>query len=150
MNTADRSLVQLDAALRRRFAFEEMMPQPQLLKITSDNINLNKLLTAINKRITCLLDREHQIGHSCFMKLNENSNVEDVQIIFKQHIIPLLQEYFFDDYDSIKSVLNGVFLREENNQFSNGRKIFSIEVSNDPEDYQKIYNTAATDMTDNG
>ena len=102
MNTADRSLVQLDAALRRRFRFEEMMPNPKLLGVV-DNVDLNKLLTAINDRICALIDREHQIGHSYFMNVKTIGDLKDT---FKYEIIPLLQEYFYEDYENILKVLN--------------------------------------------
>lgn len=139
MNTADRSLVQLDAALRRRFTFEEMMPRPSLLKTTKDGINLIKMLETINKRITALSDREHQIGHSYFMKLNEQSTVADLQKIFKNKIIPLLQEYFFDDYGLIQLVLGQAFVKEENNPFNSGSKIYTIKCPVDANAYKAIY-----------
>jgi len=107
MNTADRSLVQLDAALRRRFEFEEMMPDYSLLEtIKVGNIEINKMLKAINDRITVLLDREHQIGHSYFLPLKNNPCIDALKIIFRNKVIPLLQEYFYDDYTLIKKVLN--------------------------------------------
>lgn len=138
MNTADRSLVQLDAALRRRFAFEEMMPNSDLLERTSDGVDLNKLLAEINLRITCLLDREHQIGHSYFMGVND---VNRLAYVFKQKILPLLQEYFFDDYESIQRVLSEDFIEERDNPFENGKKIYGIRKDklNDVKSYQKIY-----------
>lgn len=106
MNTADRSLVHLDAALRRRFDFEEMMPNYPLLKgLTVGNIEIDKVLKAINDRICALLDREHQIGHSYFLKLKENNSLQYLNYIFKNKIIPLLQEYFYEDYSLIKKVL---------------------------------------------
>lgn len=142
MNTADRSLVQLDTALRRRFGFEEMMPRPDLLKTTADGIDLNKLLTEINTRIAALLDREHQIGHSYFIKTDNNLTISEVVGIFKKHIIPLLQEYFFDDYESIKSILGKNFIKEVTNPFSDGKKIYSVTVSENKDDYISIYGGA--------
>lgn len=107
MNTADRSLVQLDTALRRRFAFKEMMPNYDIINFTTkENIEIAKMLRAINERITVLIDREHQIGHSYFTDLTEDSTVAELADIFRDKIIPLLQEYFFDDYEKIKDVLN--------------------------------------------
>lgn len=134
MNTADRSLVQLDAALRRRFEFEEMMPKPELLGVTKDGIDLIKLLTEINRRITARLDREHQIGHSYFMKLGKNSTVDDVQGIFKKNIIPLLQEYFFDDYESIRSILSEAFVHH-----NDGRMLYEFGYPKDVNAYKAIY-----------
>lgn len=112
MNSSDRSLTGLDMALRRRFSFVEMPPNPELLSninISKDNININMadLLIVMNQRIEVLLDRDHCIGHANFMSLNNESTVDDLAHIFKQKIIPLLQEYFFDDWSKINLVLNG-------------------------------------------
>lgn len=111
MNTADRSVEALDTALRRRFTFEEMMPKPELLKETDDGINLTDFLNVINKRISLLKDREHQIGHSYFMKVTSKETLIDV--IFK-NVIPLLQEYFYGDYEKIQMVLGKTFIPEDN------------------------------------
>lgn len=112
MNTADRSLVQLDAALRRRFRFEEMMPDYGLLEANAeDRINVQKLLREINKKIRETVDREHQIGHSYLIGVKTKEKLEEV---FKNEIIPLLQEYFYEDYENIKVVLGGQeFTNEE-------------------------------------
>lgn len=110
MNTADRSVEALDTALRRRFTFEEMMPKPELLKKTDDGINLTEFLNVINKRISLLKDREHQIGHSYFMKVTSKETLIDV--IFK-NVIPLLQEYFYGDYEKIQMVLGEAFIHRE-------------------------------------
>ena len=108
MNTADRSIALMDTALRRRFSFEEMMPDPDKLKdITVNNIDIRLLLYAINRRIEVLLDREHRIGHAYFMPLKDDPSLEKLTEIFKDRIIPLLQEYFYDDYEKIDLVLNG-------------------------------------------
>lgn len=105
MNTADRSVEALDTALRRRFSFEEMMPKPELLGDKElCGVKLGDLLTTINQRIVALKDREHQIGHSYFMGLKTDSDLKDV---FKDKIIPLLQEYFYGDYKKIYYVLGG-------------------------------------------
>jgi hypothetical protein len=104
MNTADKSIQQIDTALRRRFDFIEMMPNANLLKnIEKESIDLDKLLQAINERINILLDREHQIGHSEFINLKD---LQELNRVFKNKIIPLLQEYFYNDYEKIKIVLN--------------------------------------------
>lgn len=110
MNTADRSLALLDTALRRRFDFVEMMPNPELLKdIKVNGIDLCELLKTINRRIVALYDREHTIGHAYFIGLknieNENDRFLELGNIFKNRIIPLLQEYFFDDWAKIRHVL---------------------------------------------
>ena len=106
MNTADRSLALIDTALRRRFQFEEMLPQANLLsEITIDGINIQQLLTIMNKRIALLYDREHTLGHSFFLSLNENSTIQHLREIFEGQILPLLEEYFFEDWEKIRQVL---------------------------------------------
>jgi len=114
MNTADRSVEALDTALRRRFCFEEVPPKPELIKQEGklengilDDIKLNLLLDTINKRIEKLLDKDHQIGHSYFMSVE---NLADLQSAFQNKIIPLLQEYFFGDYGKIGLVIGEGFV----------------------------------------
>lgn len=111
MNTADKSLAQLDLALRRRFDFIELLPKPELLDgITVHGIAVSEILTVINQRIEVLLDREHTIGHSYFWSLKDLDSDAEKEIelgnIFKRRIIPLLQEYFFLDWERIGWVLN--------------------------------------------
>ena len=107
MNTADRSIALLDIALRRRFNFIEMPPRYELLKqkieVKNDKIELQELLKAINTRIEFLLDKDHLIGHSYFINIK---TFEDLKEIFRNSIIPLLQEYFYDDFEKIREVLN--------------------------------------------
>ena len=107
MNTADRSIALLDIALRRRFNFIEMPPRYELLKqkieVKNDKIELQELLKAINTRIEFLLDKDHLIGHSYFINIK---TFEDLKEIFRNSIIPLLQEYFYDDFEKISEVLN--------------------------------------------
>ncbi|WP_233758205.1 AAA family ATPase [Helicobacter ailurogastricus] len=103
MNTADRSIALLDTALRRRFTFEEIMPNPKLLDTNCAGVNLSALLEAINTRIEFLLDQNHTIGHSYFLGLKD---LEGLQDCFKNKIIPLLQEYFYDDHAKVNAVLN--------------------------------------------
>ncbi len=103
MNTADRSLTHIDIALRRRFEFKELRTDYALLKSDLDGIDVRKLLFTINKRIELLLDREHIIGHALLMNL---SNLADLKKVFITNIIPLLEEYFFEDWDKIKKVFN--------------------------------------------
>lgn len=110
MNTADRSLALIDTALRRRFQFKEMLPDPILLdEITVQGVNIKELLTVINKRIALLYDREHTIGHSFFMTLTNQSTIDDLKIIFNRQILPLLEEYFFEDWEKIRQVLGDNF-----------------------------------------
>lgn len=117
MNTADRSVEALDSALRRRFSFEEMMPKPELLAdISWNDISMAGVLETINKRIELLIDRDHTIGHSYFLGLKNKSNNEfDVELlsIFKDKVIPLLQEYFFNDYGKMQMVLGDGFVNCE-------------------------------------
>jgi len=104
MNTVDKSIALIDVALRRRFEFIECMPDYTINELkTYNNINIPKLLSTINKRI-CILKNEHyQIGHSYFLNIN---NFHELKAILKKSIIPLLQEYFYDDWQSICAVLN--------------------------------------------
>lgn len=107
MNTADRSITSLDTALRRRFSFLEFPPRPELLentKITvrSVEINLDKVLSTLNKRIEFFLDRDHLIGHSYFMDI---TSWEDLCGTYRDEVIPLLREYFYNDWEKIALVL---------------------------------------------
>ena len=109
MNTADRSLTGLDAALRRRFSFTEMPPRPELLegsRLQGTEFSLADLLDRINRRITVLLDKEHRLGHAWFMGLGTVVTAEALAIVFRNHILPLLEEYFFEDWEKIQWVLN--------------------------------------------
>lgn len=107
MNTADRSLAGLDIALRRRFTFREMPPRPDLLDgVIVEGINIRRLLEGINERIEALLDRDHCIGHAYFMPLKTNRSLARLEQIFRNQILPLLQEYFFEDWQRIAWVLN--------------------------------------------
>ena len=110
MNTADRSVEALDTALRRRFEFEEMMPRPELLSTDIAGVNLQELLTTINKRLEYLIDRDHTIGHSYLMGVN---NLDDLKNAFKNKIIPQLQEYFYSDWRKIQLVLGNKFVTEK-------------------------------------
>lgn len=107
MNTADRSVEALDSALRRRFTFKEMMPKSEL--VPEEN-NVRKIFKIINQRVEVLKDREHQIGHSYFMGVKNN---EDLKAVFYDKIIPLLQEYFYGDYEKIQLVLGEGFVKKE-------------------------------------
>ena len=101
MNTTDRSIALLDVALRRRFSFLEMMPQYDLLGIV-DGVDLAALLRTINERIEFLFDRDHSIGHAYLLGVQSHN---DICIAFREQLIPLLQEYFYDDWRKIQLVL---------------------------------------------
>lgn len=104
MNTADRSIALLDTALRRRFDFEEIMPRPELLGgEVVEGINLQTLLTRINERITNKYDRDHQIGHSYLMGVNTKEQLERA---YKNRILPLLNEYFYNESKTVAEILN--------------------------------------------
>lgn len=110
MNTADRSVEALDTALRRRFSFVEMMPEyEELNKIQFDDFHLGELLKTINSRIEALLDRDHTIGHSYFINIKPN-DTEALKEAFANKIIPLLQEYFYHDYEKIALILGEGFV----------------------------------------
>lgn len=123
MNTADRSIEALDTALRRRFSFKEFPPKPYLIKREGassknsgmvDGIDLENLLNTINTRIEKLIDKDHKIGHSYFLKVD---NKEKLVHAFKNEIIPLLEEYFFGDYGKIGLVLGSSFVEKLNHNF---------------------------------
>lgn len=113
MNTADRSIALMDTALRRRFEFVEMMPDPEvlddlgvgILSADGEELNVKKMLYVINQRIEYLYDREHTIGHAFFTKLAEDPTIDTLAEIFEKKVIPLLQEYFYEDYEKIQLVL---------------------------------------------
>ncbi|OBU20005.1 ATPase [Photobacterium aquimaris] len=111
MNTADKSLAQLDLALRRRFEFAELMPEPTLLSgISVHGVDIGELLDLLNQRIEVLLDRDHMLGHAYFWPLKGVDSEGEKEMlladIFAKRVIPLLQEYFFADWERIGWVLN--------------------------------------------
>ena len=106
MNTADRSIALLDLALRRRFSFIELMPKPELAK-TVAGVNLAEVLTRLNRDISLLLDRDHQIGHSYFMRVKTPG---DLHFAWYSRVVPLLQEYFYNDGTRLHALLGDQFL----------------------------------------
>jgi hypothetical protein len=133
MNTADRSVEALDTALRRRFCFEEMPPKTEVVaeKRFSDYSRVG-IMEKINNRIELLLDRNHTLGHAYFIKENFKSS-------FENEIIPLLQEYFYNDYGKIGLVLGKGFVREKAITAKNNTSIFAdFETKNDV-DINKSY-----------
>lgn len=106
MNTADRSIALLDTALRRRFSFVEMMPDSSVLEsIQVEGVSIPQLLTTLNRRIEVLFDREHTLGHAFFTPLRRSPTLQTLGDIFRDRIVPLLQEYFYDDYDKVRLIL---------------------------------------------
>ncbi|MDP5276204.1 AAA family ATPase [Chengkuizengella axinellae] len=106
MNTADRSIALMDTALRRRFKFIEIMPNEEVLEgIKVGEIDIMRMLKTINARIEFLFDREHTIGHAYFVSLAKEPTLETLADIFQNSILPLMQEYFYEDYSKIQLVL---------------------------------------------
>ena len=157
MNTADRSIALMDTALRRRFEFVEMMPEyDNLNKINIEGINIGEMLKTINERIEYLYDRDHTIGHAYFIDVADIGTLANV---FKNKILPLLQEYFYDDWEKIRLVLGDSqknedcqFITKEERKASDlfGKSIDDIEdkmlykinktAFDNPQSYIKIYN----------
>ncbi len=125
MNTADRSIAMMDTALRRRFSFEEMMPESDVLRKINANqvvqdgetLDVAAMLDVINKRIEYLYDREHTIGHAFFTGLKNEPTIDKLASIFEKSVIPLLQEYFYEDYSKIQLVLGDNNKTGENKQY---------------------------------
>jgi 5-methylcytosine-specific restriction protein B len=119
MNTADKSIALLDSALRRRFSFTEMLPKSIVLaneKIKVEGIEIEKLFDTINQRIEFLIDKDHTIGHSYFLKIKDDQTIEALALLFRREIIPLLMEYFYGDFEKIQLVLG------DNKDWKSGRK----------------------------
>ena len=118
MNTADRSIEALDTALRRRFSFQSMEPKPEIIATEGKSkgfigdIDLVKMLTKINERIEKLIDKDHKIGHSYFL---DAVTKIDLEIVFRDKVIPLLEEYFFGDFGKIGLVLGSSFIKKDSN-----------------------------------
>ena len=136
MNTADRSIALMDTALRRRFSFEEMMPDSNVLRdmgintISSDGqtIDVADMLDVINERIEYLYDREHTIGHAFFTVLADNPSIDKLAEIFENKVIPLLQEYFYEDYGKIQLVLGDNGKKEDEFKFILDKSIKTKDV----------------------
>lgn len=165
MNTADRSIALMDTALRRRFDFVEMMPEYNNLNEVAD-IDIGKMLKTINERIEYLYDRDHTIGHAYFINV---SDLKTLANVFKNKILPLLQEYFYDDWEKIRLVL-GDSQKDENLQlvkikrnmaaerlfrgkidYIDDKILYEInsEAFNNPQSYIEIYKNATKSDNDN-
>ena len=139
MNTADRSIATIDTALRRRFLFREMLPAPKVLTdVNVEDLSISELLTRLNKRIAVLYDREHTIGHAYFMPLKVSPTIDTLAEIFANNIIPLLQEYFYEDYEKIQLVLG-------DNRKQNDADKFIIDKKND---YSELFGDVDVDLDD--
>ena len=167
MNTADRSIALMDTALRRRFEFVEMMPEyDNLNKINIEGINIGEMLKTINERIEYLYDRDHTIGHAYFIDVADMKTLANV---FKNKILPLLQEYFYDDWEKIRLVL-GDSQKDENLQLVKIKRNMAVErlfrgkidyiddkilyeinseAFNNPQSYIEIYKNATKPDNDN-
>jgi 5-methylcytosine-specific restriction endonuclease McrBC GTP-binding regulatory subunit McrB len=136
MNTADRSIALMDTALRRRFQFVEMMPNSDVIRkihadkviVGNDVLDVAAMLDTINERITFLYDREHTIGHSFFIGLATNPSIDNLAGIFSKSIIPLLQEYFYEDYQKIQLVLGDNSKTEESHKFIRDTKVVAKNI----------------------
>lgn len=127
MNTSDRSIASVDIALRRRFKFKEIMPEQKLVKDLAiplsikvkdkdDNeikTNLKVIFKVLNKRISALLDRDHQIGHSYFIKVG---NIDELKQVWFDSVMPLLNEYFYGDWEKLQAILGKA--GDKNNDYS--------------------------------
>lgn len=140
MNTSDRSIASVDIALRRRFKFIEMMPKSDLvtdIKI-NDKYNFKNIFEALNEKITVLLDRDHQIGHGYFMKDKINDDIYKLRDVWFDEILPLLNEYFYNDWEKLQALLGEA--SDKNDSFIVTNKTNLPFYNYDIED--KIYNFA--------
>ncbi len=155
MNTADRSVEALDTALRRRFAFKAFNPEPDLIPEINDNggmvevgdqnFDLSEILSTINGRIERLMDQDHCIGHSYFLDVNDENNLKQT---FQNQIIPLLQEYFFEDFGKIGLILGPGFVEKAHNQNITDFPNFEHEAK-DMLDDQPVYRITDLDQLSN-
>ena len=154
MNTADKSLAQIDLALRRRFEFVELLPDPEKLAgVFVHGVALSELLVVINQRIEVLLDRDHTIGHAYFWPIRdaqtEDERHQRLAQIFEKRVIPLLQEYFFADWERIGWVLNDEAKPYDARFIQQGRvgrpvqDLFGAEVAGQLNDRRYAINQAA-------
>ena len=141
MNTADRSVEALDTALRRRFSFVEMQSKPDILSKVGE-VDLRKLLKTINQRIEMAIDKDHQIGHSYFIGIED---IDGLIRTFKDKIIPLLEEYFYGDFGKIGLVLGEAFIESVENKTTFPK---NFEYEKDFLEDKKIYHITSSDKWD--
>ena len=155
MNTADRSIALLDTALRRRFHFEEMLPDPKLLE-NIDGIDLPNVLRKINERLEWLIDRDHVVGHAWLMKARTK---DDVDGIMRRKIIPLIAEYFHEDWNKVHAVLGGggafvkrTELQAPPGQWSDGERRYRWTINDvfKPDAYNELINGRTENVSDPG
>lgn len=133
MNSADRSIALIDTALRRRFTFFEYTTDSTLLSEDVEGINIQNLVQMMNSRIEFLLDKDHLLGHAYFINV---ATKNDLCSVFRNKVIPLLEEYFYGDYEKIQLVLgdNKEFGKKPDNRIvipksiTEQRKMFGKEV----------------------
>lgn len=145
MNTADRSIQLLDSALRRRFRFEELLPDYDKI----ENTTAKSILQKINARIRGLLDKDHQIGHSYFIEAETDINIFNA---LKDCVIPLLEEYFYSDAQKIRQILNETSESENNFYVKDSDAMSELDnMQNDYDNEKELYilNPALTDVKDN-
>jgi len=130
MNSTDKSIALIDVALRRRFEFEEVMPKPELVVENIMGAKVRKVFIDLNHKICALLDRDHQIGHSYFMEIEDLSNLKKVW--FNQ-IIPLLNEYFYNDWGNLKKLLKD-FVEEIDPEFGKYSTFKQLSVYKDDDE----------------
>ena len=129
MNTADRGIALLDTALRRRFKFVERMPDTTHLAKAVKGVDRRMLLQSINERIVELLDRDHQIGHTYLMGVDTLEGLADA---FRDQIVPLLQEYFYDDWEKLRRVLNdNGFIESRKGEIVPDKEVFEVLAADD-------------------
>ena len=111
MNTADRSIALIDTALRRRFEFDEMSPDPKQVNENVEGIKLRDVFNTINNRLEWFLDRDHLIGHAWFRGADSRTKINRIMC---GKVIPLIAEYFYDDWKKVFSVVGSGFIEKRN------------------------------------
>lgn len=124
MNTADRSIALLDTALRRRFGFIELMPEPELLAgVMVDGIPLAAWLGALNDKIVERRGadgRNLQVGHAYLLERGRPvATLTSLARIVRDDIVPLLQEYCYEDYRMLADILGREFVDAETQRLHN-------------------------------